>query len=247
MKESDVRERAFAMPLTSPAFPPGPYRFVNREYLIITYRTDPEKLRALVPEPLEVDEPHRQIRVHPHAGFDRLRRLHRDRPGHSGHRSRAARAATRTACSSTTIRRSPAAASSGAFPRSSPTRRSTPRSTRWSARSTTARCGSRPAPMGYKHRAADLAAVKASLRGAELPAQDHSRMSTARRASASSSSTTSRTSTVKGAWTGPAALALHAHALAPVAELPVLEVVSARPYPRRSDPRARQGRSRLSR
>ena len=44
MREDDVRERAFAMPLTSPAYPPGPYRFVNREYLIITYRTDPAKL-----------------------------------------------------------------------------------------------------------------------------------------------------------------------------------------------------------
>jgi acetoacetate decarboxylase len=32
---------------------------------------------------------------------------------------------------------------------------------------------------------------------------------------------------VKGAWTGPAALALTPHALAPVAELPVLEVVAA--------------------
>ena len=32
---------------------------------------------------------------------------------------------------------------------------------------------------------------------------------------------------LKGAWTGPAALALVPHALAPVAELPVLEVVSA--------------------
>jgi acetoacetate decarboxylase len=33
---------------------------------------------------------------------------------------------------------------------------------------------------------------------------------------------------VKGAWTGPAALELKPHALAPVAELPVLEVLSAR-------------------
>src|SRR5579863_2450973 len=57
MKEREVRERAFAMPLTSPAFPIGPYRFVNREFLVITYRTDPQKLRALVPEPLEVQEP----------------------------------------------------------------------------------------------------------------------------------------------------------------------------------------------
>ena len=44
------------MPLTNPAYSPGPYRFVNREYLIITYRTDPAKLRAVVPEPLEIDE-----------------------------------------------------------------------------------------------------------------------------------------------------------------------------------------------
>jgi hypothetical protein len=57
MHEDTVRTRAFAMPLTSPAYPIGPYRFRNREYLIITYRTDPQKLRELVPEPLQVREP----------------------------------------------------------------------------------------------------------------------------------------------------------------------------------------------
>jgi len=57
MKEHEVRDRAFAMPLTQPAYPRGPYRFVDREYFIITYRTDPEKLRALVPEPLEIEAP----------------------------------------------------------------------------------------------------------------------------------------------------------------------------------------------
>ena len=57
MTEEEIRKRAFAMPLTSPAFPPGPYRFINREYLIITYRTDPERLRAIVPEPLALDAP----------------------------------------------------------------------------------------------------------------------------------------------------------------------------------------------
>ena len=31
---------------------------------------------------------------------------------------------------------------------------------------------------------------------------------------------------VKGAWTGPAALELAHHALAPVAQLPVLEIIS---------------------
>ena len=55
MNETEIRNTAFAMPLTSPAYPPGPYRFVNREYVIITYRTDPAKLRAVVPAPLELD------------------------------------------------------------------------------------------------------------------------------------------------------------------------------------------------
>jgi len=53
MKLADVRAKAFAMPLNDPAYPPGPYKFYNREFVIITYRTDPEVLRAVVPEPLE--------------------------------------------------------------------------------------------------------------------------------------------------------------------------------------------------
>jgi acetoacetate decarboxylase len=57
MRASNVRETAYSMPLTSPAYPKGPYRFIDREFLVITYRTDPEKLRAVVPEPLEIDEP----------------------------------------------------------------------------------------------------------------------------------------------------------------------------------------------
>src|SRR5262245_6936352 len=57
MKIADVRKTAYAMPLTNPAFPPGPYRFFDREYVIITYRTDIEALRAVVPEPLEITEP----------------------------------------------------------------------------------------------------------------------------------------------------------------------------------------------
>src|SRR5271169_151652 len=57
MKIEDVRRNAYSMPLTNPSFPPGPYRFFNREYFVITYRTDPEALAAVVPEPLEVIEP----------------------------------------------------------------------------------------------------------------------------------------------------------------------------------------------
>ena len=54
MKLADVRKNAFAMPLNNPAYPRGPYRFYNREFVVISYRTDPEMLRAVVPEPLEV-------------------------------------------------------------------------------------------------------------------------------------------------------------------------------------------------
>ena len=47
MKIDDVRRNAYSMPLTNPSFPPGPYRFFNREYFIITYRTDPEALALI--------------------------------------------------------------------------------------------------------------------------------------------------------------------------------------------------------
>src|SRR5260221_4704898 len=57
MTANEVVARAFAMPMTSPAFPPGPYRFVDRESLIVPYRTNYDALRAVVPEPLQIDEP----------------------------------------------------------------------------------------------------------------------------------------------------------------------------------------------
>lgn len=41
------------MPLFSPSYSRGPFRFFRREYLIITYRTDPAAIRAALPEPLE--------------------------------------------------------------------------------------------------------------------------------------------------------------------------------------------------
>ena len=91
MKEADVLAKAFAMPLTSPAFPCGPYRFVNREYLIIAYRTDPERLRAVVPGPIEVAEPlvkYEFIRMPDSTGFGDYTETGRRRwpPGIAGSR-----------------------------------------------------------------------------------------------------------------------------------------------------------------
>ena len=53
MQLAEVR-RAFAMALNDPAYPPGPYKFYNREFVVISYRSNIDRLREVVPEPLEV-------------------------------------------------------------------------------------------------------------------------------------------------------------------------------------------------
>lgn len=57
MDASHMIENAFAMPLVSPSFPRGPYRYTNREHLIVTYRTDRAALELAAPEPLMIGEP----------------------------------------------------------------------------------------------------------------------------------------------------------------------------------------------
>src|SRR5262249_19715942 len=146
MKEDDVRKRAFAMLLTSPAYPQGPYRFLQREYLIITYRTDPDKLHELVPEPLEVDQPvvrYEFIRMPDSTGFGDYTETGQVIPV-SFWRPQGRLHALHV--SSTTVRRSPAGASCGASPRNWHSQACAPRSTHWSAHSTMARRALRPAP-----------------------------------------------------------------------------------------------------
>ena len=52
MQLTEVRRKAFAMPLNDPAYPPGPYKFYNREFVVITYRTDPTSCAKCCPSPL---------------------------------------------------------------------------------------------------------------------------------------------------------------------------------------------------
>lgn len=56
MLKSEI-SKCFTTPLTAPAYPATTYRFNNREYLNIIYRTDLSALRKVVPEPLEVIDP----------------------------------------------------------------------------------------------------------------------------------------------------------------------------------------------
>src|SRR5579864_3005927 len=225
MKESEVRERAFSMPLTSPAYPPGPYRFRKREYLIIAYRTDLDKLRALVPEPLQVEEPivkYEFIRMPDSSdvadytesgqvipvsfrgkkgGYTHCMFLNDDPPIAGGREL-------------------------WGFPKklANPSLRAEIDMMVGTLDYGPVRVAT--ATMGYKHRQADLAAVKASLAAPSyllkiIPHVD------GRPRICELVEYYLEDVQVKGAWTGPASLSLQPHALAPVAELPVLEVVSA--------------------
>lgn len=54
MKQDEVRALP-SMPLQSPTYPRGPFRFCNRQYMTLSYRTDPAAIVAALPEPLETD------------------------------------------------------------------------------------------------------------------------------------------------------------------------------------------------
>lgn len=225
MNEQDVRSRAFAMPLTSPAYPVGPYRFYNREYLIITYRTDIEKLRALVPEPLQVTDAlvkYEFIRMPDSTGFGDYTESGQVIPvtfnGRKG---------GYTHCMF--LDDHPPIAGGRelwGFPKklAKPSLRAEIDTLIGSLH-----YGSLPVAvgtMGYKHKELDLAATKASLETPNwllkiIPHVD----GTPRICEIVEYYLTDIN--LKGAWTGPAQLELFHHALAPVAELPVLEVVSA--------------------
>src|SRR5262249_29263776 len=57
MRKADVLKLP-SMPAAGPSYPAGPYRFVNREFMVITYETDREIIADQLPEPLEpLDQP----------------------------------------------------------------------------------------------------------------------------------------------------------------------------------------------
>jgi acetoacetate decarboxylase len=44
-----------SMPIASPSYPRGPYRFSDREYMIIMYESDPDAIRTALPAPMLPD------------------------------------------------------------------------------------------------------------------------------------------------------------------------------------------------
>lgn len=225
MKEADVRARAFAMPLTNPAYPIGPYRFYSREYLIILYRTDPAKLRELVPEPLQVTEPlvkYEFIRMPDSTGFGNYTESGQVIPvtfeGRKG---------SYTHCMF--LDGHPPIAGGRelwGFPKklANPTLRSEIDALIGELYFGPLRIAI--GTMGYKHKAADLTAVRTSLEEPNFLLKIMPHVDGSPRICEIVEYHLSDID-LKGAWTGPAALELFSHALAPLAELPVLEVVSA--------------------
>ena len=225
MKQADVLKNAFAMPLTSPAYPPGPYRFYNREYLIINYRTDEQKLRALIPEPLEFVEPivrYEFIRMPDSTGFGDYTESGQVIPvifeGRKG---------GYTHCMF--LNDHPPIAGGRelwGFPKKLASPRLHAEIDTLVGTLDYGPVRVATGTMGYKHRKADHDTILKSMQdpGFLLKIIPHV-------------DGTPRICEIveyelqdiqlKGAWTGPAALSLTPHALAPVAELPVLEIVSA--------------------
>src|SRR5258705_489045 len=225
MKIDDVRRTAYSMPLTNPSFPPGPYRFFNREYFVITYRTDPEALAAVVPEPLEVTEPvvkYEFIRMPDSTGFGDYTETGQVIPvrlnGEEG------------AYAHAMYLDDDAPIAGGRELWGFPKKRATPKIVVesdvlvGSLHYGSVLCAS--GTMGYKHRPVDHDTVLKSMKAPNfilkiIPHVDGSpRICELVRFHLEDI-------VLKEAWTGPAALGLFPHALADVARLPVREVVSA--------------------
>jgi len=225
MKHETVRTTAFAMPLTNPAFPPGPYRFTNREYFIIQYRTDPEALRRIVPAPLEITEPvvnYEFIRMPDSTGFGDYTESGQVIPvSYQG----------KAGCfvHQMFLNDHPPIAG-GRELWGFPKKLARPKlEVESDALVGTLHYGSVlcvSATMGYKHRAADHDAVLKGMKKPNfilkiVPHVDGSpRICELVRYHLEDI-------TLKESWSGPAALGLFPHALADVARLPVREVVSA--------------------
>jgi acetoacetate decarboxylase len=225
MKISDVTQTAFAMPLTNPSYPRGPYRFVNREYLIITYETDPEAIAAVVPEPLIAPKPivkYEFIRMPDSTGFGNYTESGQVIP------------VTFNSIAGGFVHSmyldDDAPIAGGREIWGFPKKLAKPKlkAKKDALVGTLDYGGIRVAngTMGYKHRALDLAKVKASMEAPNflikiIPHVD----CTPRICELVQYGLTDIT--VKGAWDGPAGLELFDHALAPVAELPVRKIISA--------------------
>ncbi len=228
MKSEDVRRTSFAMPRHSPSYPPGPYRFFDREYLVVEYETDPAVLRRIVPEPLEPAEPVARvefIKMPDSTGFGAYNGVSQTIPvslnGVAGGYTRLMFLDVHPPIAG--------GRELWGFPQklAAPKLRVESDTLVGDLDFGPVRVAS--GSMGYKHARLDTAGVAAKLEqpGYLLKIIPHvdgtPRICELVRYFR-------RDIVVKGAWTGPSALELFPHALAPVADLPVKSIRSATHY-----------------
>src|ERR1700738_4973260 len=139
---------------------------------------------------------------------------------------RCKRAAMCTPCISMTIRRSPAAARSGAFRKSSPDQRSRMRARPWCAPCNYGSVLCVAATMGYQHRELDPAPLLKSLAKPNFMIKIIPHVDCTPRICELVRYYLENV-TLKGAWSGPAAIQMFEHSMCDVARLPVRGVVSA--------------------
>jgi len=224
VKASEVARR-LATPLTAPAWAPVRSRFTDREYLNIVYRTDPEALRAAVPEPLEFDEPlvrFEVMKMGDSTSFGPYTESGQVIPVRFGEE----RGEYLHAMYLDNVAATVAGREISAYPKSTGSPQLFAEA---GALVGTLDYGSQrvaTATMGYKHYAMDLDEAKAEL---TLPTYMVKIVPGYERAPRVCELVRTQITdiTVKAAWTGPARLQLFQHVLAPLADLPVLEVVSA--------------------
>ena len=232
MNIADIRRQAFAMPFSSPAFPPGPYRFMRREFLIVTYRTDMDALRAVVPEPLEVAEPlvkYEFIRMPDSTGFGDYTESGQVIPV----QLRTAAGVEKGAYVHAMYLDDHPPIAGGrelwGFPKKLASPRLDYETDTLVGTLDYGKVRVASATMGFKHRALAPEPILAAIAQPNfllkiIPHVD----GTARICELVRYYMTDVV--LHGAWTGPAALELHPHALAPVADLPVLKLESALHY-----------------
>ena len=232
MNREDIRRNAFAMPMTSPAFPPGPYRFTHREFLIITYRTDMDALRAVVPEPLEVVQPivkYEFIRMPDSTGFGDYTESGQVIPVQLRTQAGVEQGGYVHAMYLDDHPPIAGGRELWGFPKKLASPKLDYEIDTLVGTLDYGKVRIATATMGFKHRTVAPEPVLAAIAQPNfllkiIPHVD----GTARICELVRYYMTDVV--MHGAWTGPAALELHSHALAPVAALPVLEVVSALHY-----------------
>ena len=213
-------------PLTAPVYPLRATRFLNREYFNVVYRTDADALRAVVPEPLEIDEP--LVR------FEVMKMGEVDGYGpyvESGQAIPVTLDGERGEYLHAMYLDNFAATVSGRELSAYPKVTGTPdlRVDQGALVGTLDRGSERvaTATMGYKWEPLDLDEAKAQITVPTFMVKLVPDVFTQGMRAAHLVRTEITDIVVKEAWTGPARLQLFEHALAPMADLPVREIVSA--------------------